>query len=177
MNTGACQYQTRLKNTDNSFRELFQRHPTNPILTAKQWPYPANTVFNPGATMFNGKVLLLARVEDRRGHSHLTKALSDDGITNWQIDPVATLEADPANHPEEIWGIEDPRIVRLDELNKWAITYTAYSRSGPLVAMALTSSTNGTLQVGSGTAESFCFLRSNSRAAAIAFAVQEPMFP
>ena len=138
MNTGACQYQTRLKNADNSFRELFQRHPTNPILTAKQWPYPANTVFNPGATMFNGKVLLLARVEDRRGHSHLTKAISDDGITNWQIDPVATLEADPTNHPEEIWGIEDPRIVRLDELNKWAITYTAYSRSGPLVAMALT---------------------------------------
>ncbi len=138
MNTGTCQYQTRLKNTDNSFRELFQRHPTNPILTAKQWPYPANTVFNPGATMFNGKVLLLARVEDRRGHSHLTKAVSDDGITNWKIDPVATLEADPANHPEEIWGIEDPRIVRLDELNKWAITYTAYSRSGPLVAMAMT---------------------------------------
>lgn len=138
MNTGDCQYQTRLKNADNSFRELFQRHPTNPILTAKQWPYPAHTVFNPGATMFNGKVLLLARVEDRRGHSHLTKATSDDGITNWQIDSVATLEADPANHPEEIWGLEDPRIVRLDELNKWAITYTAYSRSGPLVAMALT---------------------------------------
>lgn len=138
MNTGAGQYQTRLKNADNSFRELFQRHPTNPILTAKQWPYPANTVFNPGATMFNGKVLLLARVEDRRGHSHMTKAISDDGITNWQIDSVATLEADPVNHPEEIWGIEDPRIVRLDELNKWAITYTAFSRSGPLVAMALT---------------------------------------
>jgi len=88
--------------------------------------------------MFNGKVLLLARVEDRRGHSHMTKAISDDGITNWQIDSVATLEADPVNHPEEIWGIEDPRIVRLDELNKWAITYTAFSRSGPLVAMALT---------------------------------------
>ena len=29
---------------------------------AKKWPYPANTVFNPGATNFQGKVLLLARV-------------------------------------------------------------------------------------------------------------------
>ena len=150
MNTVAGQYQTRLKNVDNSFRELFQRHPTNPILTAKQWPYPAHTVFNPGATMFNGKVLLLARVEDRRGHSHLTKAISEDGITNWQIDPLATLEADPDNHPEEIWGIEDPRIVRLDELNKWAIIYTAYSRSGPLVAMAPTGTETGAAKSGPG---------------------------
>jgi len=131
-------FETRLKNNDNSFRELFQRHPANPVLTAKNWPYPANTVFNPGATLFGDKVLLLARVEDRRGHSHLTKALSEDGVSNWQIDGFPTLEADPDNHPEELWGIEDPRIVYLAELGKWAITYTAYSRGGPLVAMALT---------------------------------------
>ena len=48
------------------------------------------------------------------------------------------MEADPINHPEELWGIEDPRIVWIAELGKWAITYTAYSRGGPLVAMALT---------------------------------------
>ena len=131
-------FETRLKGEDNSFRELFQRHPANPILTAQNWSYPANTVFNPGATIFHGKVLLLARVEDRRGFSHLTKAVSEDGVTNWQIDPSPTMEADPVNHPEELWGIEDPRITWLAELNKWAITYTAYSRGGPLVAMALT---------------------------------------
>lgn len=131
-------FETRLKGEDNSFRELFQRHPANPILTAQTWSYPANTVFNPGATIFHGKVLLLARVEDRRGFSHLTKAVSEDGVTNWQIDPSPTMEADPVNHPEELWGIEDPRITWLAELNKWAITYTAYSRGGPLVAMALT---------------------------------------
>jgi predicted GH43/DUF377 family glycosyl hydrolase len=88
--------------------------------------------------MFHGKVLLLARVEDRRGFSHLTKAISADGVSNWQIDNLPTLEADKDNHPEELWGIEDPRISWLAELNKWAITYTAYSRGGPLVAMALT---------------------------------------
>ena len=27
-------------------RELFERHPGNPILTAADWPYPANAVFN-----------------------------------------------------------------------------------------------------------------------------------
>ena len=136
MNIG--KFETRLKNNDNSFRELFQRQATNPILTAADWPYPVNTVFNPGVTRFQGKVLLLARVEDRRGLSHLTKAISDDGVSNWRIDEFPTMDADPLNHPEELWGIEDPRIVRVDELGKWAITYTAYSRGGPLVAMALT---------------------------------------
>ena len=136
MNIG--KFETRLKNNDNRFRELFQRQATNPILTAADWPYPVNTVFNPGVTRFQGKVLLLARVEDRRGLSHLTKAISDDGVSNWRIDEFPTMDADPLNHPEELWGIEDPRIVRVDELGKWAITYTAYSRGGPLVAMALT---------------------------------------
>jgi len=131
-------FATRPTTNDNGFRELFQRQAVNPILTAADWPYPVNTVFNPGATEFQGKVLLLARVEDRRGLSHLTKAISDDGVSNWCIDEFPTMDADPLNHPEELWGIEDPRIVRLDELGKWAITYTAYSRGGPLVAMALT---------------------------------------
>lgn len=127
-----------MKSHDNSFAELFQRHPKNPILTAKNWPYPANSVFNPGATSFHDKILLLARVEDRRGFSHLTKAVSEDGIANWQIDRIPTMEADPDNHPEEQWGIEDPRLTWLAELSKWAVTYVAYSGNGPLVAMALT---------------------------------------
>ncbi len=77
-------------------------------------------------------------MEDRRGFSHLTKAISDDGIGNWQIEDKPTLEPEPDKHPEELWGIEDPRISWLEELGRWAITYTAYSRGGPLVAMALT---------------------------------------
>ena len=131
-------FATKLNDDNNSYKELFLRDPNNPILSAKDWPYPAHTVFNPAATLFHGKVLLLARVEDRRGFSHLTKAISDDGINNWQIDHIPTLEPDPKNYPEELWGIEDPRITWLAELGKWAVTYTAYSRGGPLVSMALT---------------------------------------
>ncbi|MHB1421517.1 MAG: glycoside hydrolase family 130 protein [Bacillota bacterium] len=131
-------FETRLKSNDNKFKELFRRHPDNPILTAQNWPYPAHTVFNPGATIFNGKVLLLARVEDRRGFSHLTKAVSEDGVGNWNIDKLPTLEPNPVYHPEELWGIEDPRITYLTELGKWAVTYVAYSHDGPLVALALT---------------------------------------
>ncbi len=117
---------------------LFKRYPGNPILTASDWPYPANAVFNAGATRIDGKTLLLVRVEDMRGMSHLTIARSKDGRTNWQIDAEPTFVAEPVNYPEEIWGVEDPRIVYLQELNQYAITYTAYSKGGPLVSLVVT---------------------------------------
>lgn len=125
--------------SNGHFRELFKRHPNNPILTAADWPYAANTVFNAGATRLeNGETLLLVRVEDRRGISHFTVARSADGFSNWQIDSTPTMVPDPDGYPEELWGIEDPRIVWLPELGQYSITYTAYSRSGPLVALAFT---------------------------------------
>ena len=62
--------------------ELFRRHPRNPILTAADWPYPVNSVFNPGAVLMpDGTTLLLCRVEDRRGISQLTVARSTDGMS------------------------------------------------------------------------------------------------
>ncbi len=132
----------------NRYKELFQRHPNNPILTAADWPYPVHSVFNPAATVFEGKTLLLARCEERTGFSHLTKAISADGISNWQIDGTPTIAPDVQNHPEERWGIEDPRITWLPELGKWAVVYTAYSRGGPLVAMALTTDFNSFEKLG-----------------------------
>ena len=131
-------FTTRLTSNGTTFKELFVRHANNPILTAKDWPYPVHTVFNPAAAFFRGKFLLLARVEDRRGFSHLTKAVSENGIDHWQIDPAPTWQRNIGDYPEELWGLEDPRITWLEELGKWIITYTAYSRSGPRVALALT---------------------------------------
>ena len=119
--------------------ELFQRYPNNPILTVSNWPYRANSVFNAAAAEVDGKILLLARVEDYRGISHLTAARSDDGISNWQVDSAPTLKPEPEKYPEEIWGIEDPRITWIEDMGKWAICYTAYSKGGPLVSMALTT--------------------------------------
>jgi predicted GH43/DUF377 family glycosyl hydrolase len=121
------------------YEVLFHRHGRNPILTAAAWPYPAHTVFNAGATrLSDGTTLLLCRVEDRRGHSHLCAARSANGVDGWVIDGEPTLRADPENYPEEIWGIEDPRITFVDELDKYAIAYTAFSKGGPGVALALT---------------------------------------
>jgi len=122
------------------YEVLFDRHPKNPILTAADWPYPSHTVFNAGATILeDGTTLLLCRVEDRRGHSHLCAARSSDGVGGWKIDPEPTLLPDPAAHPEELWGIEDPRITYVNELGKYVIAYTAFGKAGPGVALALTT--------------------------------------
>jgi predicted GH43/DUF377 family glycosyl hydrolase len=118
-------------------REVFIRCPTNPLLTAAQWPYPMNTVFNPGAALVNGQTVLLCRVEDRRGISHLTVARSADGVTGWQIDPKPLIAADPLDDTAR-WGVEDPRVTRVDELDNWVIAYTAYGPGGPCVALATT---------------------------------------
>jgi predicted GH43/DUF377 family glycosyl hydrolase len=118
---------------------LFHRHESNPILTAADWPYAVHTVFNAGATRLqDGTTLLLCRVEDRRGHSHLCAARSDNGVNGWTVDATPTLSADPEGHPEELWGIEDPRITFVAELERYVIAYTAFSRGGPGVALALT---------------------------------------
>ncbi|HXF85435.1 MAG TPA: hypothetical protein VNK49_08600 [Anaerolineales bacterium] len=124
---------------NNRHPELFHRYAGNPILTAAHWPYPVNSVFNPGATrLADGTTLLLCRVEDRSGRSHLCVARSANGVDNWQIDPQPTLLPDPEHFPEEVWGIEDPRITYIPELEKYAIAYTAYTRGGPGVSLALT---------------------------------------
>jgi predicted GH43/DUF377 family glycosyl hydrolase len=118
--------------------EVLTRHPANPIIAAADLPYTANSVFNPAATIRNGETLLLMRVEDRRGLSHLTVARSPDGVAGWQIDAAPTFVGKPDAHPEEIWGIEDPRVTFLEEEQRWIVAYTAYSRGGPLVSLAIT---------------------------------------
>lgn len=123
----------------SGYPELLRRHGSNPILSAKDWPYPCHAVLNAGATRLDdGTTLLLCRVEDRRGHSHLSAARSANGVDGWVIDQEPTMKPDPEGHPEELWGIEDPRITRLEGSKKYVIAYTAFGKGGPGVALAMT---------------------------------------
>ncbi|MBU0640266.1 MAG: glycosidase [Planctomycetes bacterium] len=128
---------------------LLRRHEHNPILTAQQWPYFVNTVFNAGATRLpSGETLLLCRVEDCSGRSHLCGVRSRNGVDGWQIDPQPTMLPVEA-HPEEIWGVEDPRITWLPDRGEFAVTYTAYSSDGPGVSLALTKDFKQFRRIGS----------------------------
>ncbi|MBS3825302.1 glycosidase [Candidatus Bipolaricaulota bacterium] len=125
------------KRLHNNPRELFSRHVYNPILKPAEWPYVVNSVFNPGAIQVEGETILLCRVEDCRGFSHLTVARSPDGKSNWKVDPQPTLARSQESH-EEQWGLEDPRIVWFEPFESYAITYTSFSPAGPQVSLALT---------------------------------------
>lgn len=121
--------------TDSS--SLFTRYPGNPVLSPERWPYPVNAVMNAGATRVGDETVLLCRVEDRRGFSHLTCARSRDGASNWVVDDAPSLAYD-GERPEEEWGLEDPRITYVEELGHWIIAYTAFGPAGPGVSLART---------------------------------------
>jgi predicted GH43/DUF377 family glycosyl hydrolase len=117
---------------------LFTRYPGNPLLSPERWPYAINAVMNAGATRVGDQTVLVCRAEDRRGFSHLACAWSRDGASNWVVDEQPALVYD-GDHPEEEWGLEDPRVTRVDELDAWIISYTAFGRGGPGISLAKTS--------------------------------------
>ncbi len=122
---------------DKKFLHPFERYPDNPIITRDSIPYPCNTVFNAAAVRFRGEYLLLLRVEDLAGHSHLTLARSRDGF-EFEVDkkPWIVPSRDQEYEPYERYGIEDPRITCIDGL--YYITYTAYGPYGPRVGIGVT---------------------------------------
>jgi predicted GH43/DUF377 family glycosyl hydrolase len=120
-----------------SIHGVFQRYPGNPILTAEDWPYAANVVFNPAAVQVADTTVLLARVEDLRGISHLTVARSANGFDDWTIAQEPLLAPQPGIE-SEIWGFEDARTVWVAELDRFVITCTAYGPGGPAVYLATT---------------------------------------
>ena len=72
---------------------VMQRHPTNPILTWRDVPYPATLLFNPGVTKYQGKYVMVFRNDygDFAGSgifegTNLGLAFSDDGV-RWEVQP------------------------------------------------------------------------------------------
>lgn len=118
-------------------RELFHRHPANPILTAADWPYAVNAVFNPAAAQLGDTTVLVARVEGLTGISHLSVARSANGVDGWTVDAEPLLAGEEGVETE-LWGFEDPRVVFVAELDRWVITCTAYGPAGPAVFLATT---------------------------------------
>ena len=98
-------------------RGPLERHPKNPILRPSDMPMECSAVFNSGATVFDGKVLLLLRVEDCARDMFFHVATSTDGV-NFDVNP------EPVDYPktreiERVFGgvqYFDPRITKLDDV-------------------------------------------------------------
>jgi predicted GH43/DUF377 family glycosyl hydrolase len=116
---------------------LLRRHPENPILTAAHFPHPVNSAFNAAAVKFNGRYLLLCRVEDLTGSSCLWLARSDDGI-HFTPDPEPALlpSAEEPFAAVEQFSLEDPRITPLE--GAYYITYIGFSQYDNTTLLART---------------------------------------
>jgi beta-1,2-mannobiose phosphorylase / 1,2-beta-oligomannan phosphorylase len=106
----------------------------NPIIVPrKNKSWELKGTFNPGTIIENGTIHILYRAVDENRVSRLAHARSNNGteIHDRSERPVVV----PSAGWEE-FGCEDPRITRLD--GRYYITYTAYSRRGPRIALAST---------------------------------------
>jgi predicted GH43/DUF377 family glycosyl hydrolase len=113
------------------------RFSKNPILTKDSVPFKVNSIFNPGAVKYNGKYLLLCRVEMPIGRSSFVIAESEDGYKFTVADkPSFTPEDHKECYDYVNWGIEDARITQIG--SKYYLIYTGYSKFMPLVILAET---------------------------------------
>ncbi len=91
------------------------RYPKNPIIKRQDIRSldPAlmdvSSVFNPGGVMFEGKFLLLLRVQNRARETFFVKALSGDGL-NFELDDRALPITNLSRCPYRVYHIYDGRI-------------------------------------------------------------------
>jgi predicted GH43/DUF377 family glycosyl hydrolase len=118
--------------------EIVRRYSGNPILTPDDIPYPVETVHNAAVVKHAGEYIMLFRSHLRTGRSIIGLARSADGF-GFTADPAPFLvpERQGPFAAYEEYGVEDPRVTRLDE--EYVITYSAYSRSGVRIALAKTA--------------------------------------
>lgn len=98
---------------------IFDRHPSNPILTRESIPAgsplaDASSVFNPGATLHEGRVRLLLRVQTRARRTSWLSASSDDGA-HFEVDPEPVTFDGLDRAGVAVHHVYDPRITRIDD--------------------------------------------------------------
>jgi beta-1,4-mannooligosaccharide/beta-1,4-mannosyl-N-acetylglucosamine phosphorylase len=117
---------------------VFVRCSANPLITPDSLPFEAAAVYNPGVAQYQDHVVLLLRVEDDAGYSSIYAARSRNGISDWEIAPKPLLKYGEKAWRYEQWGCEDARATYVEEEDRWYITYTAYSPTGPAIGLAAT---------------------------------------
>ncbi len=116
---------------------IVRRYAHNPILSKGDIPYQVETVHNAAVVKHDGEYIMLFRSHLRTGRSIIGLARSRDGF-RFTADPEPFLvpEREGPFAAYEEFGVEDPRVTRLED--DYIITYSAYSRSGVRIALAKT---------------------------------------
>lgn len=104
--------------------------------------WESNDTFNPAATVYDGKIVVLYRAEDNSGQgigsrtSRIGYALSEDGISfTREKAPVMYPDKDSQKEMEWTGGCEDPRVVMTED-GTYVMMYTQWNRKVPRLAVA-----------------------------------------
>jgi beta-1,4-mannooligosaccharide/beta-1,4-mannosyl-N-acetylglucosamine phosphorylase len=98
-----------------------KRYLNNPIITREDIPevipdlVDVTAVFNPGAIMYNGRYLLLLRVQNRGRETFFLKAESSDGM-NFDISDEIIEFRGIESVEEKVYHIYDPRITKINDM-------------------------------------------------------------
>ena len=114
--------------------EVIQRYEHNPILTAADVP-GAHGVYNSGVCEYQGRYVMVMRVEAKTGLQEMRLAWSGDGIHfKAERDKVLVPTEEPFLTYEE--AIYDPRVTKIDDT--YYITYASENRHGCQLGLAKT---------------------------------------
>jgi len=120
---------------------MLQRYSKNPILTRKDIqdikPHlvDVSSVFNPGATKFNDKYILLIRVQNRGRETFIVKAQSDNGI-DFTVDNKIVEFKGLEKTKQKIYHVYDTRISKMG--HEYFIMFAMDMDSGCQLGLAKT---------------------------------------
>lgn len=120
---------------------MLKRYHKNPIITREDIPeikphlVDVSSVFNPGAIKFNGKYILLLRVQNRGRETFILKAESKDGV-NFIVDNKVVEFKGLEKIEEKVYHVYDTRITRLE--NKFYIMFAMDMDDGCKLGLAVT---------------------------------------
>ena len=117
-------------------KEIVKRYEKNPILTADDMPFACSGIYNSGVVKFDGKYLMLCRVESIDISNYFIPAISEDGYHFKVRKKPISLHKDEEfkKYTEEM--IYDPRITEIDGV--YYICFAAHSSHGVRIGMLKT---------------------------------------
>lgn len=114
-----------------------------PILTPRQGKFDDLAAYNPAAVKIGDKTVLLYRGQNKAGTSQIGYAESKDGIHFTASDtPVLS----PETEYEKDGGVEDPRLVKIDDT--YYLTYTGYNKTDAQLCLATSKDLNKWTRIG-----------------------------
>ncbi len=112
----------------------WQRASDMPLIAPRGNGWEQAGTFNPAVVVYEGKIVMLYRAQDKQGTSRLGYAESADGLHfTRRDDPVLS----PTEEYEKDGGVEDPRIVQFE--GTYYLTYTGYNKKDAQLCLATSS--------------------------------------